>query len=291
MPNRIIKESICRSETINSLKPFEEVLFYRLIVVCDDYGRFDGRPSVIKGYCFPLKDTAVTDIKAALDKLIETGLVELYEVQGRPVLQLPTWSRHQQIRAKKSKYPSPDEADSKTQADDASKNQNISSDISCSQMISDDCNSPRNRNTRIENRESRSVNACARETGTVRRFEDFWAAYPNKQRRGLTERSYCSLMLSGDVGESDLLEAARNYAEYVRESGDKMYMPNNWLDKYAFEDFLPGNYVRKRQGDSVQSGGVDAPEMKTDQDRDNGELVGEDEEWWKYGLNAQNSQG
>lgn len=122
-------------------------------------------------------------------------------------------------------------------------------------------------------------------------FEKFWAAYPNKQRRGPAERSYCSLMLSRDVGESDLLEAARNYAEYVRESGDKMYMPNNWLDKYAFEDFLPVNYARKRQGDSVQSGGVDVPEMEKDQDCESGELVGEDEEWWKYGLNAQNGHG
>ena len=68
MPNRIIKESICRSDTINSLSCFEEVLFYRLIVACDDYGRFDGRPSVIKGYCFPLKDTSVKDIEAALAK-------------------------------------------------------------------------------------------------------------------------------------------------------------------------------------------------------------------------------
>ena len=33
MPNRIIKESICRSEEIDSLSWFEEVLFYRLIVL------------------------------------------------------------------------------------------------------------------------------------------------------------------------------------------------------------------------------------------------------------------
>ena len=43
MPNRIIKESICRSEEIDSLSWFEEVLFYRLIVTCDDFGRYDGR--------------------------------------------------------------------------------------------------------------------------------------------------------------------------------------------------------------------------------------------------------
>lgn len=48
MPNRIIKESICVSDSIDSLSWFEEVLFYRLIVVCDDYGRFDGRIPIIK---------------------------------------------------------------------------------------------------------------------------------------------------------------------------------------------------------------------------------------------------
>ena len=37
MPNRILKESICRSDTIDHLTWFEEVLFYRLIVSCDDY--------------------------------------------------------------------------------------------------------------------------------------------------------------------------------------------------------------------------------------------------------------
>lgn len=62
MPNRIIKESICRSEEIDSLSWFEEVLFYRLIVTCDDFGRYDGRAKIIKGSCFPLKDITEKDI-------------------------------------------------------------------------------------------------------------------------------------------------------------------------------------------------------------------------------------
>ena len=36
MPNRIIKESIRTSDSINDLTWFEEVLFYRLMVSCDD---------------------------------------------------------------------------------------------------------------------------------------------------------------------------------------------------------------------------------------------------------------
>lgn len=36
MGNRIIKESICSSPTIDQLSWFEEAFFYRLIVNCDD---------------------------------------------------------------------------------------------------------------------------------------------------------------------------------------------------------------------------------------------------------------
>ena len=98
MPNRIIKESICRSEEIDSLSWFEEVLFYRLIVTCDDFGRYDGRTKIIKGSCFPLKDIAEKDINKAIGKLVSVGLVQAYEVQGRPYLQLVTWADHQRMQ-------------------------------------------------------------------------------------------------------------------------------------------------------------------------------------------------
>lgn len=77
----------------------------------------------------------------------------------------------------------------------------------------------------------------------VRRLEEFWAAYPNRQRRGLAEKAYCDLLLSGKVTEDELVEAARNYAEHARGTGEKMYLPHNWLEKCVFEDFLPGNYA------------------------------------------------
>lgn len=117
MPNRILKESICSSDSIDALSWFEEVLFYRLIVKCDDYGRYDGRPAIIKGNCFPLKNVTNKDIEKALDKLSAAGLVRVYVAQGRPYLQLVTWEQHQTIRAKKSKYPSFDETCMQMQAD------------------------------------------------------------------------------------------------------------------------------------------------------------------------------
>ena len=109
MPNRIIKESICVSDSIDELSWFEEVLFYRLTVNCDDYGRFDGRVPVIKNRLFPLKDNlSAKSVKDGINKLASVGLVTLYESGGKPYLFLPTWNDHQNVRAKRSKYPEPD---------------------------------------------------------------------------------------------------------------------------------------------------------------------------------------
>lgn len=111
MPNRIIKESICVSDSIAELSWFEEVLFYRLIVSCDDYGRFDGRIPVIKNRLFPLKDNITAKaVSDGINKLASARLVVLYEFEGKPYLYLPTWNDHQNVRAKKSKYPAPEDS-------------------------------------------------------------------------------------------------------------------------------------------------------------------------------------
>lgn len=107
MPNRIIKESVCGSETVDALSWFEEVFFYRLIVNCDDYGRMDARPAILRSRLFPLKSVTDKQVVSALQSLRSVGIVDLYEVDGRPFLQIRTWERHQIIRAKKSRFPSP----------------------------------------------------------------------------------------------------------------------------------------------------------------------------------------
>ena len=130
MPNRIIKESICTSDTIDQLNWFEEVLFYRLIVNCDDYGRFDGRIIVIKNRLFPLRDNITAkSIENAINKLVSVGLVCCYMANGKPFLYLPTWNEHQNVRAKRSKYPEPSE--------ETDENNLHTSDCKCMQMQAD----------------------------------------------------------------------------------------------------------------------------------------------------------
>ncbi len=110
MPNRILHERICVSETLAQLTAEEERFFYRLIVQCDDYGRFDGRPAVIRSRCFALQLDTVSDedIASWLTALESVGLIVTYTVRGRVFLRVTTWASYQQTRAKKSKFPAPE---------------------------------------------------------------------------------------------------------------------------------------------------------------------------------------
>ena len=122
MPNRILKESICASENIDQLTAFQETFFYRLMVNCDDYGRMDARTKILAARLFPLRELRTSQVDDALKALTSAELILIYEVDGKPFLQMKTWDKHQQVRAKKSKYPSPD---------DGICNQMISSDNKC----------------------------------------------------------------------------------------------------------------------------------------------------------------
>ena len=141
VPNRIIKESICTSENIDNLSLFEETVFYRLIVNCDDFGRFDARLSLVCSKLFPLRRNITEEqIKDALDALERNGLITMYTVNGRPYLFMNSWRDHQQVRSDKSKYPDPELRDDDTQntTEDITVNHETTDDINGYQMISDD---------------------------------------------------------------------------------------------------------------------------------------------------------
>lgn len=126
MPNRIIKESICYSADIEGLEAIEEVFFYRLIVNCDDFGRCDARTQMLKAKLFPLKEHMISDdINSYLMKLADINLITLYENGGIRYAQVTKWEKHQQVRAKRSKYPAIDDQNSNL----------ISNDIKCNQTM------------------------------------------------------------------------------------------------------------------------------------------------------------
>ncbi len=162
MPNRVIKDSIKCSKQIDSLTWFQEVMFYRLLVTADDYGRYYSNPQIIKSELFPMKeDLTKQTVVEGLDRLESVGLIRRYIVNEVEYLEIVKWLSHQQKRATKSKFPDRPQISS-----DNNCNQLISSDNNCNQMFP---NSKSNTNT---NTNTESAGARVREESFFESDED-----------------------------------------------------------------------------------------------------------------------
>jgi len=101
MPNRLLRDGICTSDLINTLTTEEEVMFYRLLVVADDYGLMDARPAILKAQCYPLRDTATPPkIEQWLAGLADKGLIVRYQHDGKPYLSVNKWEQRVRSRQK-----------------------------------------------------------------------------------------------------------------------------------------------------------------------------------------------
>lgn len=111
MPNRIIKDSIRTSKSVNQLTDFQFRLWVYLITYVDDYGRGSADPELLKGFVFPRrKNVTESTIEKELAALATSGLIDLYKVDGESYFCFPKWSDHQRVQTKKSKYPAPEKS-------------------------------------------------------------------------------------------------------------------------------------------------------------------------------------
>ena len=110
MPNRIIKESIRTSKSVNTMTDFQFRMWAYLLTYVDDFGRGSADPEILKGFVFPRrKGLSESTIEKTLAELATIGSILLYKVDGESYLCFPRWSDHQRIQQKKSKFPEPPE--------------------------------------------------------------------------------------------------------------------------------------------------------------------------------------
>lgn len=111
MPNRILREGILTSPRIAKLGWPEEVFYRRLHSVVDDFGRYFADHGLLLAACYPrqLKKVSDSDIGKWLAACEAAALVRVYPAQdGERYLELLDFG--QQVRAKKSRFPSPPSA-------------------------------------------------------------------------------------------------------------------------------------------------------------------------------------
>ena len=105
--SRMIREGFLDSEKVAALSWRTECFFHRLLLVADDYGLFDARPTVLRTRLFPLHLDKISnqDIQDCLHETEEAGLVRAYCVGGKDYEQIINFG---QRRQSKPKFPLPD---------------------------------------------------------------------------------------------------------------------------------------------------------------------------------------
>lgn len=108
MGNRMLKDTIRTSRSVNAMTDFQFRVWIHFITYVDDYGRGSADPELLKSFAFPRRRRVTEkDIEQALADLAGMGCVSLYEVDGEPYFCFPNWSAHQRIQTKQSKFPAP----------------------------------------------------------------------------------------------------------------------------------------------------------------------------------------
>ncbi|GFE57740.1 hypothetical protein AOG1_16200 [Geobacter sp. AOG1] len=87
-----------------NLSPIARLLFIGLWNFCDDAGIHPASIKSLKAQIFPVDDI---DVASLVDELIQEGLVDEYEVEGKSYWRVTGWQRHQRIDRPTFKHPLP----------------------------------------------------------------------------------------------------------------------------------------------------------------------------------------
>jgi hypothetical protein len=251
MPNRILKESICTSETIDKLTNFQEIFFYRLIVCCDDYGRLDARPKMLAAKLFPLKDMRLKQIEDALRALSSVELVTLYQVDGKPFLQMNTWDKHQRLRLSKHKYPGMEEMDSAASCGDS---RQVAANCGEFPQTAASCGLTRAREESQSESQSQSEvesesHARAREEHTDFDFDVFWSAYPRHEDKQAARKAFDKIHPDEQLMQKMIaaIAAWKESDQWLENGGQFIPYPSTWLNKRRWEDEVPAKPVVQKK--------------------------------------------
>ena len=207
MPNRIIKETIRTSRSVNALSDADFRLWVYLITYVDDFGRGSADPELLKGMVFTRRKTVTEkQIHEGIDRLASAGMINLYSVDGEPFLYFPNWADHQRIQQKKSRFPSPDDADP---VENTGIHRESPWDTEDDRESPPESESNTNPNPNTES-ESKRARARADAEARLALFNRFWAEYPKKTAKQDAIRAWAKLKVDEALLQTILTALAQH---------------------------------------------------------------------------------
>ncbi len=106
---RMISSSTWSDEKFITLNDVTRLVWFGIITNCDDQGRLQDNPLLIKAQIFPADRKSAALINDSIDCLVANGMVTRYTKDGKALLQINNWWTHQSPAwAAASDYPPPD---------------------------------------------------------------------------------------------------------------------------------------------------------------------------------------
>ena len=221
MPNRIARDSARSSRKLASVSAEVERLFWRLILVADDFGRFDADPAVVLSTAFPRQSQTIKikSVASWLQVGARVGLWLLYQYGDDVIGQMSKWE--QRVRANKSKFPPSDDGQ-----------------VTVIRQTSACPYEEHGSRGKDEEHGSRAVTPSV--TGDNNGFDRFWKAYPKKREKpeALAEWRGTASVRPSDDELLLRLEQHKKSLEWTEKGGKYIPWPAKWLKKQRWLDDL-----------------------------------------------------
>ena len=223
---RSIRVGVIDSDRVNSIDEPSQNLFFRLMMIADDYGHYDGRTAMIRSGCYPTVDIRLDEINRRLKACAEVNLIEFYIADDKPYVEILRFGqRLQQMRPKYPMRPESTVDHGESQQNSGGSREKPSTSSSTSSSTSDS------------------------DSDQIKAFDVFWQAYPKKRGKLAASRAFDKLKEPKTTLALILaaLEWQRTQHDWVKDNGDYIPMPATYLNQGRWMDERPA----KRKNESV----------------------------------------
>ncbi|MEG1562118.1 MAG: hypothetical protein RR365_00495 [Bacteroides sp.] len=258
MRTRSIKPGFFNNDILGDLPPLTRLLFIGLWCLADREGRLEDRPKRIKKELLGYDDVNSDDVDEMLQELHKADFILRYEVQGERYIQVINFTKHQNphVKEKGSEIPAPEgythrpeplEIDEETgeiteyeestvQAPDKHGALTVQAGlVPGNRLPNTDYLSPTPGNAQG----SAEAETPEQRTSTnQKRFELFWAAYPEKVGKKAAQQAWKNAKVDSDLFDKimNAIGRARVTEQWRRENGRYVPNPATWLNQGRWDD-------------------------------------------------------
>lgn len=220
---RTIKPEVCTSRVVAKMTLRAQLLWERMWMFCDDDGRMDYHPSILKGQAFPLVEEMTADvIDSCIKELEEHRLIIIYDVGERTYIQVRSWAEHQRIKnPTESKLPPPPAITPKRGSPTPKRGKPTGKKGSPTPL---------------------EVGSRNKEVGIrkppISPFAGFWSAYPKKVGRQAALKAWERIAPDEQLGREIIaaVDAQKTSRQWLKDEGQFIPHPTTWLNQRRWED-------------------------------------------------------